>query len=592
MLTEEQSKALHEQWNAVHREELMNMHRLDEVESVDDYRDRIFRMLNYDKPEKMENPKGPDWYETLSKEGKRMATSMTLKYKSVPGAINHDRDAAKTIINEVGKGTNWGEKILDRSFENLSDQERKDLNLLLDSYPWADTGKYSKIPNEDFLFGDVSYAVEGYYLALKAKELGIPVDDMPERPEGVLYVEKHGSVKGKMAKQDGGYVRTPAGDKARASVRDKLTRNTDLFSKWTTYDNEKLVDGYKEKILSSVDSMDDRMAELVDRTIDRANATWRDQNGISNYTSGGSIELFMMDLSGNPRSDEDMVATFWHEYGHFVDSWYAKSGIQFQKNPLNSMYDTRDGATMVAIQNRAYKEAAEKDIQSILEMAGLGDKYFAQMQDYGQKVIIKRKSDGAVAGQDPSSPEMWEIQSGIDNMLKDLCGYQEWKNFMKDRGEPQDPDFNDYFECYVTPKRKISRTREKFKGATEAFRKAHEEIREKKDEWIESIGGEEEYRKLLIQREEVYEKYQAKKNKIGNVTDCIDDAVNGEFALCVLWGAHEKDYYQKKVNPIETIANLFSIRATNDSDVVEFMNKVIPNIASVTTKAWRCDWSE
>ena len=79
---------------------------------------------------------------------------------------------------------------------------------------------------------------------------------------------------------------------------------------------------------------------------------------------------------------------------------------------------------------------------------------------------------------------------------------------------------------------------------------------------------------------------------MGNVTDCIDDAVNGSFMLAAMWGAHDRDYYKKKVLPLETTANIFSIRATNDPDVVGFMGKVIPNISSASTKAWRCDWSE
>lgn len=577
-LTEDQVDALIEQYTACGTNE-----------DSEEYERRFFKMMNHDNPKKTESKK---WFDSLSPDDKDTIESWLDKYDSIGEMVNKDysRQNIRGVLDKIGNGMGWKERILDRSFENLNDQELKDLNFLLDSFPWAEEGKYSKIPNEDFLYDGASYSIVQYYDALKAKALGIEDIEVPERPDGIKYVEKHGSVKEKLAAQDGGYAHTEAGNKFRDSVKKKL--DSDKFFRVIdgTAESEKAMEGFRREILASVDNMDDRMAELVDRTIERAHIQWQPMSGTSNF-NGSVIELYTNKSATEARSSDEMCSTFWHEYGHFVDSWYGKAGIEFQANPLNTMADTREGATQVAIQNNEYKKAAEKDVQNILDLAGIGDKYYAQMQEHGSKVDIRRRSDGKVV-EHGEAMDLFDIQQAVEKALGAQCGYEEWRNFLTDRGHPKDINYDDYFETYTTPKRQQVKSREKFKGATDAYREALMNKQKKIDEWIESIGGDAEYQKLLIEREELYEKYQQKKAKVGYITDCIDDALNGALGLCVCWGGHTEDYYKAKVTPIETTANIFSARARNNADEIEFMNKFIPNISNLFTRAWRCDWSE
>lgn len=574
-LTDEQWDAIYEQYESVGT-----------GEDLDSYTERLFKMINHDRPEKSAPKK---WYDGLSDEDKSVVDRLEEEYESFGAALGKHWNGTQmeNIVDAAAKATNWSEKILDRGFENLSDEEKKDLNAILDSFPWGDGPKYSKIPNEDFIRQNGESGLNKYFTALKAKEIGIEDVELPPKPKGLEYLEKHGRFKEVFQAQDGGYVHTDAGDKFRSSVKDKLKKSNCFIEVSSGTENGvsngSFVAGYRKAIIDSIDHMDDRVAELVDRTIDKARVSWIDENGTSNF-DGSQIHMFAQRCDGTPRSAEDIVSTFWHEYGHYCDSWVSNSGVKFNTDPLE-YHSTKDGATALAIHGDEYKRAAEKDIQGLLELAGLGDQYFAQAVDYGQHVGIRRKSDGAwVDGKDIGS---YDIVTAVDRALKDQIGYKEWENFLTDRGCPVEPKFKDYYKTYTTPKRQTVKTRPIKKGYDEKYAQAMDEYRQKREAWENSLG-EEKYRELLRQRDQLYKDYEARREKLGNVTDCIDDAVQGMFFLGAVWGAHTIDYYEKKKWPIETAANIFSIRATNDREVVDFMNALIPNISQTMTKAWRC----
>jgi len=582
-LTEEQYSALEDQHAETGTEE-----------SLYEYQKRIFTMLNHDHPEK----KMKGWYDALSEEDQDMVDQFLQKVDSFGQVFGQKwySQKADQIVDNLGKKLGWSETILDRNFENLTDDERKDLNMILDSFPWGDGPKYSKIPNEEFI-RNASYSTNQYYSALKAKALGVEDVVIPERPDGIKYLEKHGRLRDVFRAQDGGYVHTKAGDMARKSVKEKLQKSANCFKRingipYSNSDEEgPYLRNYREKIIASVDTMDDRMAQLVDRTLERAEIIWSPTTGTCNFDHQ-RINMFYGDSGHNgiPRSAEDVARTFWHEYGHFCDNWISKSGVKMIAEPLVSIADTKDGATAIAVYGDEYKKAAQEDIQGLLELAGMGDKYAAQYVEHGQHVGIRRREDGKwIDG--VSDPDMFFISEAVDKALRNLIGYGEWENFMYDHGQPVEPKFTDYYKTYTTPKRKTVKTVPKKKGYDEKYHEAMIEYRQKFDAWEESIG-EEKYAELLRQKQALYDEYQRKKEMLGGITDCIDDAVQGAFMLAALWGAHSIDYYEQKRWPIETAANIFSARVRNDSVEIDFMSKCIPNIASVMTKAWRCGDNE
>ena len=161
---------------------------------------------------------------------------------------------------------------------------------------------------------------------------------------------------------------------------------------------------------------------------------------------------------------------------------------------------------------------------------------------------------------------------------------------MQKHGAPEEINYEDYVETYTTPKRHLTRQREKFPGAKDAYLAARKERDQKWDEWVESLGGQDAYFELAHQRDAAWDAYNAKKKKLGYVTDSLDEAVNGIFGMVVLWGGHGEDYYRQKGTPIETTANMFSARTRNDPDEIDFMQKVIPNISKLFTQAWRANY--
>jgi len=566
----------------------------DEVNPEEDFYEyayRMYDMLTADKPKEKSRIDG--WRERLLPDDRGRIDSLLERYDTLAKAIQRGggMDERRQNLDAIAKTMDWDQRLLDRNFEGLTEEEEKNLNWLLDKFPWNDAPEYAKIPNEDILYNGVNTSIMSYYNALKAKAIGIPDVDMPEVPENLTYAMTTGTPKEQMASKDGGYVHTPAGDKNRADIKMKLSGGQCLSMNFTGIPDD-VAYGYKQQIINSVDQMDDRMADLVNKTIGKSSVQWNATAGRSNYLAG---DITMYTKKGDKfRSPEDIARTFWHEYGHYVDDpIYSESGITYKRNPLYDPWNTSYGATNFATEDEEYHNAARKDIENLLEMAGLSDKYGVAERVPGDspKLRLIRKSDGAVLwfNSPDVAEDVFEITQKIDKPFKDFLGYNKYLNFMQEHGAPTQPEFKDYFVHYTTPKKKIPKTKEKYKGAEADFIEANKKFQSDWDKWVESIGGQDAYFELAHERDRLWEEYDKRQATFGNITDCLDDAVDGLFGFGAIWGAHDFDYYRGKGGrPIETAANVFMLRSMNEKDQIDFMNKFMPNIAAVMTKAWRC----
>ena len=576
-MPKEHYTALLEQYNGLETEE-----------SFSDYAKRIHNELC--KEVKAKN-KLDGWEERVSEDDKKFIESEIEKRGSLADVVKNVTSIydLKRTIDALGKTTDWDKRLLDRDFEGLEEKEEKDLNLLLDQIPWdEDNPKFAHIPNESFADG-FNTDVKRYYLTLKAKALGIEGVEIPKEPESLTYFKKNGNAAQNIASKDGGYVKTEAGDQHREAIKESIRNGILSQSPYNTLPEDKVKE-YSDAIESTVDNMDDRFAEIVNRTMENVQISWLDSEGTSHYSGNG----FMTICTKNGeefRNPIDVAETFWHEYGHFADDVYGSgSGVEIRRKPLFYSFDTSPGASLICNNGSMYNEAARKDVQALLEMAGLSDEYGVTGRAFSTKVYLYRKSDNQVL--DPSSSEdaedAFKISQSIDKPFKEFLGYGKVLSFMEDHGEPKEVDIHDYIEFYTTPKRHLTRSREKYPGAEEAYREAVIKRSKDMEAWIESIGGQEAYYKLLEEKSALYREYEERQKQMGHITDSIDEAVNGFFGFGALWGGHSMSYYQQDSNPRETAANMFAMRAMNQKAQIEFMERFMPNISRVLTQSWRC----
>ena len=198
------------------------------------------------------------------------------------------------------------------------------------------------------------------------------------------------------------------------------------------------------RLSQSFEGLSDGKLQLIGNTIQDANL-YEIDNGTS-FHRGGSIYLEKMMPGETPAAYAERVKSmmaFYHEYGHYLDDRY---GIA---------YDTD---IMPAAEN-----GANKFLQSIK-----GGKYSLVNGD------IVRTSDNMIVGlgRSQDAEGMMKLQSDVTEHLNKSLGIKSRTELLKEMGYPVRPDFNEYFETYTTPKRQINRTRERYKGAQEAYTKA------------------------------------------------------------------------------------------------------------------------
>lgn len=569
-MSEQQKTALHEQYQACGTKE-----------SEKDYNRRMFEMLS-GKPE----PKSPlpdNWREQLDiidrwhVEQELGDTDDFAKFLDEAGGSG----TAFRLLKKVGGMCDWDKRMIDRDFENLSDAEKEDLNFLLDQFPWNDDPKYAHIPSEDNLNAEIDSEVRKYYLSLKAKSIGIDVN-VPPKPEGIEYLQKNGPLSQRLAKQQAGIVRTQAGDATRKEIK-RLISNGGQYA-------ERALSGcppeLREKIIASVDNMDDRAADLVMKALPHAEVYFSEGKGETCYHHDGNyITIYTENLG----SSEDAEQTYWHEFGHFLDNNSDKLGMRVQISPLSGEIEI-GGPTALAAHSKAYTEAMSKDLTQLLDRCGLSDRYRVQVK--GRDAIIHRISDNQsidVFSDDGSAADdKFAITNAVNDEINRWCGYEEATNYLKDHGEPQPPQWSDYFESYYTPKRNLYRTREKFKGASDEFNKKALEAGKARDEWIQSLG-EDGYQRLLEERSAIYQRAEERHRYIGSVTDSLDEGLYGLLGMTVLHGGHSIDYYRTHTHGVETTANVFSAMAAGKQHTLEAFKSFMPNMFDCITRAWRLD---
>ena len=336
---------------------------------------------------------------------------------------------------------------------------------------------------------------------------------------------------------------------------------------------------YKEAILKSLENADPRMLEIVNKTMDKVNINWLEENPnhpVSHYSEGtGNITLLTKDACGEDRTAEDMLYTFWHEYGHFVDdAGVSGSGYGYKSEYSDYFFHSIQSEIM---KDDKWMYAAVDDTNALLKSAGLSDRYICEFNDGWYSAGIT-KEGRYVDPRQMDFDTMDELETSLLNWSKKFSGEIPLDEYRRQFGYPEMPDRKEYIESYYTPKRNIFRERERYKGAHDEYNGLIRDYYEK----VSAFESTHDMAKIYDDWSKINDAAKKRKEKVASVTDTFDGGVGGAFSAFIILGGHEPRYYStNRLGAKEAVANVFSALMTRDETIIEAMNSLCPNTYSL-----------
>lgn len=351
----------------------------------------------------------------------------------------------------------------------------------------------------------------------------------------------------------------------------------DIKSKLTASGfGEQIPEEYRKIIFDSLNNADGKLLDIVSKTAGNVTIQFMEENpghNISHYTDGtGNITIITKDVNGEDRTPEDILRSFWHEYGHFVDD-AAVSGSGFGYKSEYSDYFFHSIQSEI-LKDDKWMYAAVKDANELLKYAGLDNKYECRFENgmYSAEIFKDGKWYDA---RNPDFAIMDELEEGLLKWSREFSSEISLDDYRKQFGYPDRPERKDYIESYYTPKRQLYRERELFKGAGEAYNKAVREYYEKVDAFEKSHDMEKINNEWLKKAEVA----KRRKEAVAPATDTFDGGVGGAFSAFILLGGHEPKYYAvNRKGAGEGVANVFSSLMTKNKDELDAMESLCPNI--------------
>ena len=347
--------------------------------------------------------------------------------------------------------------------------------------------------------------------------------------------------------------------------------------------NKKIWNGLPEEkrevLLNGIKNGDPEFIKLAERCMDNCNVNWSGlgKEGTSCYYDGtGHIDMF------GDKDDDELLFIFWHEYGHFLDdAKISGSGIKLVKKYDGGSEYTFEG-TRPVVEELGYDDAMAKDVARILKLTGMDDRYYVHLpkDKWTSPWIYKKDTDEALDFNDFENKT--KLETALNHYFNDASGLTDARNYLYNLGYPKNPKYDDYFEFYTTPKRKLVRQKEKFKGA----KKAWEEALRKYGDDTEAFEKTHDMESLWKEQNRLIEEANRKINKWGAISDTLDESTYGMFMSNIMLGGHSSDYYRSHRKATEGVANVFSTKMTQDTDLLEGWEKIAPNLYDVISKGW------
>ena len=334
---------------------------------------------------------------------------------------------------------------------------------------------------------------------------------------------------------------------------------------------------YRDTIFASIDNADEQMLGIISKTIvnlKEVNWTESDPHGCSHYNDGdGTITIVTHDDDGTDREPEDILRTFWHEYGHFVDdAEISKSGYGHQSEFSDYFFS---GIKPEITNGHKWEEAAVADVNALFKKLGIDDKFQCVYNENMYCAAIFKNGEYYDA-RNPDFETYDELQNALLKWARDFSGEVEYGEYMRKKyGYPVQPNRNEYIESYFTPKRNLYRERELFKGATTAYNKAMEKYYADVEKFQQSHDMD----KIFAEWNKLQEAAEKRKEAVRAATDSFDGGVLGSFSAFVLLGGHRPDYYARnQLGASEAIANVFSNLVTGNELEREAFMSLCPNL--------------
>lgn len=313
----------------------------------------------------------------------------------------------------------------------------------------------------------------------------------------------------------------------------------------------------RNKCMESLKNASDAQLSILKNTINKASVGETD--GTSHYMEGtGLIRINSADNRGEQ--------TMWHEYGHYLDDSEVSGMVGYDGRWSSDLSDCLDD------ENIAHGKDACDDLTELMRKTGRGKFKFVPAEERGGSKGGYMQLVYADSGEEVPFAEQFGVLSGLTSGAISKEKYRKLEEYKESIGYPDEVNYSDYFESYVTPKRKIVREKERFKGAKEAYTKA---VIEKNDKQMKVI---EEHPDYYDRISELYADADAIEKEGGAVSDIVCAMLHGRGMH--VYGSHSQDYYSRgKFSEMEMVANYHEMRMNGSKHGLRLLEMLAPRTA-------------
>ena len=335
---------------------------------------------------------------------------------------------------------------------------------------------------------------------------------------------------------------------------------------------EAMTEQQRRVTMEAIEKASDAELSVLKKTFSKA----RIIDGKGRVSSSGADSFYSRGTGAITLSQEDMgePRVVWHEFGHFLDDPECSDcpcgSIRIMGSTYkNSMSQALDETKVL------HGDRAAADLQALVERKYPGRFRFESADGNMIRVWDNERGD-YVDGDTDDSISFCMSEVTCERFRDFIYRDEEYEAFMKSIDCPREedrPKWEDYFEYYTTPKRKIERHREKRKGATTEYNRAVEEYYSKRDR---AIGD---HHEAFVSMTDAYsERCKQRESELSAVSDILCGMMYGEGIW--IYGGHSKKYYHSDArNPAkEAVANFHQLRVMRCKYGLELLKSMVPSV--------------
>ena len=493
---------------------------------------------------------------------------INTEYQRAERRLDHVERIYKKTLSDAG--IKEGDR--DKLAKEVAELEKK-----YKESPYYDRDAYAAFNNKSFLLSeyDECYGEETKEMQRNLPQLKKKNDDAKKELDGhIADRNKALSELKEHTKKDVQNIRFYSDDE-RQKIRDDFI-NSSVVSRLTEED--------KAEIAKSIDGASDAQLSVLQKTSSKARIMSVEETATpdkcSHYLSSNGIIYLQKEDMSNPR-------VFWHEYGHFMDD-FNHSGMEDRVVTFGegSAYEShsRSFSDILERDVKVFGKDGASDLQDMLDSVAKGKFKIDTNSSEDFIRVLDAEYEQPI---DFTHELSFTLQKSFDRVISDYINGGpdggELEEYYKSIGfESYDkaPKFEDYFEYYVTPKRKLERKREKYKGAEEEFYKKLGEFFDRQEQVINNTPN------FRERESELHAKRRERESHISAVCDCLCGALGGGRVFSI-YGCHERDYYRTNNHALnEWSANIHQMMFSQDKEAIDLLTKLMPRTMKKVKSAY------